>query len=420
MYTSYIGKKFLTLYRQKKNLPDDYSARQFFDEVLFPLFFDDEKHLMQVHNSSFFQKVSNKDLALGKTKPRIQLERLHKQIESGILNGSTYVGNASKNSRQVTSMAIDFSQEDTYSSWIGEALAIGVGGGICILTEKAEVLWSLFKGWFFYRTYINQTPIISRRQIETWNGHWLCHSFQSYFEEDEPLRGYNLPIPVKLEGKSGIPTIGWQRVIFALSKKYPNEIITVYAYGLSRENTTLGFINLYLPKVRKLIHLKGELYTLSDDGRRDADFEKMYNTYFTFKNACKQGVIGLKTLEPDKLREYMPMGSVTFAKSKDYKFSNPNIKPKKDEEAEKFEERKQKAQTKHKNELINFQIYKIWIMAMLNNKKELNALAEQVAQALINYEQKSSDKKRGKTAQESLTDAVKSSKHLRAFIDNLD
>lgn len=62
MYTSYIGKKFLKLYREKEKKPHDYSAKQFFDEVFFPLFFDDEKHLMHVHGSTFFQAVSPNSL----------------------------------------------------------------------------------------------------------------------------------------------------------------------------------------------------------------------------------------------------------------------------------------------------------------------------------------------------------------------
>ncbi len=66
MYTSYIGKKFLELYNRKEG--KDYSAHTFFDEVFFPLFFDDEKHLMHVHGSTFFQKVGKDDFKNGASK----------------------------------------------------------------------------------------------------------------------------------------------------------------------------------------------------------------------------------------------------------------------------------------------------------------------------------------------------------------
>ena len=57
---------------------------------------------------------------------------------------------------------------------------------------------------------------------------------------------------------------------------------------------------------------------------------------------------------------------------------------------------------------------------MLNNKKELNALAEQVAQALIDFEDKSrsSETGRGKSTQNRLSEDVKSSKSLKEFIEN--
>jgi len=108
MYTSYIGNKFLKIYREKNNLPDDYTARQFFDEVLFPLFFDNDEHLMHVHGSSFFQKVSPKSLVEGKTKSQFQLERLHNDVDNNKISGSTYEGYAAGKITQPTSSQVTF------------------------------------------------------------------------------------------------------------------------------------------------------------------------------------------------------------------------------------------------------------------------------------------------------------------------
>ncbi len=399
MYTSYIGKKFLNLYRERFQLSEEYSSKQFFNEVLFPIFFNDEKHLMHVHGSSFFQKVSKKDLEKGKDKSKIQLERLHEDISKNKISGSTFVGYAAEDiqatsSGQVTSMRYLIDDEEIYASWIGQALSIGVAGGL-MLIDKEEVLWALFKAWEIYRKYLSQTPNLKDRQIETWNGLWLCHAFGKYFDQANVQGGF-IFTPEIIQKKLAIKTVDWINVLFALSRQFPNETLTIYSYSLSKTNTTIGFINTYLPEVRSLIRLKEQLYTFSEDGQNDKSFEQLYSTFYTFKNACKLGIIGLKALEPKNLRQFMPSGSMEYAEGKELKL-------------------------KSENEILQFQIFKIWIIAMLSNKKELNTLAEKVAQALIHFEEQSHSSKsgRGKATSSRLSDQLKSSKTLREFIENL-
>lgn len=425
MYTSYIGNKFLNIYRQRNNLPDEYSARQFFDEVLFPLFFDDEAHLMHVGNSPFFQKPTKEAIQEHGSKSRAQLFNLQSKINEGPPSGAIFVGYGAENieatsSGQLTSMSLNIETKEMYASWIGQALAIGVSGGLAMQIDKEEVLWQLFQGWQFYQNFLKQTPNLKDKQIETWNGHWLCHSFGKNYYKEEPLSGFD-PKPETVLGKLAIPTIDWIKVVFALSRRYPEKVLTAYAYNLSQTNTTLGFINLYLPKVRKLFELKDQLYLHLNDRTYYQDFEEMYSTFYNFKNACMLGSIGMKALEPAKLRDFMPTGTAKYARGKDYKFTTTNLNPKKNEDNTAFEERLQKAKRKYSDEIINFKIYKTWIIAMLNNKKELNALAEQVAQTLIDFEDKvrNSDAGRGKSSQNRLSEEVKSSKSLKSFIENL-
>lgn len=425
MYTSYIGNKFLKIYREKNNLPDDYTARQFFDEELFPLFFDNVEHLMHVGNSPFFQRPTKKAVEEHGSKANAQLFNLHSKIAEGVPSGAIFVGYGAENreatsSGQITSMPFDFEANEIYASWIGQALAIGVSGGLAIQIDEDKILWTLHKGWEYYRKYLSQTPNLKDKQIETWNGHWLNHAFGEYFHANNPLAEFDAK-PEKVLGKLAIPTIDWIKVVFALSRQYPKQTITAYVYNLSQTNTTLGFINLQLPKVRNLIRLKGELYTLPKERQNHKNFEQMYSTFYNLKNACKLGIIGLKALEPSKLRAFMPSGTAKYAQGKDYKFSNPNIKEKKNEAAEDFDVRKQKATDKYKGEVINFQIFKTWIIAMLNNKKQLNALAVEVAQALIDFETKgvSSAREKTKKVQSQLSKDVKASKTLREFIEKL-
>ncbi|WP_299435242.1 hypothetical protein [uncultured Maribacter sp.] len=425
MYTSYIGNKFLKIYREKNNLPDDYTARQFFDKELFPLFFDNEEHLMHVGNSPFFQKPTKKAVEEHGSKANAQLFNLHSKVTESVPSGAIFVGYGAENreatsSGQITSMSFDFGDNEIYASWIGQALAIGVSGGLSIQIDENEILWTLHEGWKNYRKYLSQTPNLKDKQIETWNGHWLRHAFSEYFHANNPLAEFD-PKPEKVLGKLAIPTVDWIKVIFALSRQYPNQTITAYVYSLSQTNTTLGFINLQLPKVRNLIRLKGELYTLPKERQNHKNFEQMYSTFYNLKNAFKLGVIGLKALEPKNLRAFMPLTTAKYAQGKDYIFSDPNIKEKKHETVEDFEVRRQKAMDKYKGEVINFQIFKTWIRAMLNNKKQLNTLAIDVAQALIDFEEKSknSETGRGKSTQSRLSEDVKSSTTLKLFIENL-
>jgi len=86
----------------------------------------------------------------------------------------------------------------------------------------------------------------------------------------------------------------------------------------------------------------------------------------------------------------MPIGSVSFAKGKEYKFSN-------------------------EESYTNYKLFKIWIIAMLN-KTELLKLASDVAKALSELD-KADD--RGKKVFATLSQEVRESNNLRLFIDKL-
>jgi hypothetical protein len=398
MYTSYIGKKFLKIYREHYDKPDDYSARQFFDERLFPLFFDDPQHLMHVGNSPFFQKPKDEDVAKHGSKALAQYNNLVTAIENEPPSMAIYVGFAAKDvegttSGQLTSINFQTDAEEMYASWIGEALGIGVSGGFVMLIDEEEILLALFNGWARYRKYLRQTPNLKDKQIETWNGHWLCHSFSNHFDSERPMDNFNVET-AEVVGNLAIPTQKWSQVIFALSKKYPNQVITAYAYSLSQTNTTLGFINIYLPDIRRFFELRDKIFMAQNEvNLKDPDIEKL-ETFFNFKSACKLGTIGLKALEPRGLREFMPKGSRDFTSGKEYKFSDTNS-------------------------YTNYLIYKIWIIAMLKNKTELLQLANDVAKVLIDLENNQTAREQTKTTQSNKSLEVMNAKSVKSFIDAL-
>ena len=394
MYTSYIGKKFLKLYNEQegKNL----SAEEFFNEEFFTLFFDNNKHLLHVGNSPFFQKPKEEDIKKHGSKSLAQYNNLKEAIENDTPNMSIFVGSAAKDvggttSGQVSNINVISDKNEMYASWMGEALGIGISGGMVMLIDEPEVLLSLFSGWKHYRNYLNQTPNVKDKQIETWNGQWLCHLSQPYFDDTNPFDRFQIEVS-EVQGNIAIPTQQWIKVIFALSRKFPNKVITAYSYNLSQTNTTLGFINLYLPEVQRMFDLRDRVFIDEKNTILSEEDINSFSTFYNFKSACKLGTIGLKAIEPAKLREYMPTGSVLYAQGKEYKFSD-------------------------KESYTNYKLFKIWIIAMLN-KTELLNLASEVANALSELEKPRPDA-RGTTGLSNLSREVRESSNLMLFIDKL-
>ncbi len=395
MYTSYIGKKFLKLYNEKEQV--NLSAKEFFDEIFFPLFFDSEQHLMHVGNSPFFQKPTQDAIDKATSKSKAQLAKLHQDISKDIPNMAIFVGYAAKDitgttSGQLTDMDFKVDSEEIYCSWFGEALGIGISGGLVLLIDNEDVLSTIFTGWGKYREYISQTPNIKDKQIETWNGHWLCHALKWVNETADCEEKLDIE-PAEVQGNLAIPTKSWSKVVFALAHQFPKQELISYAYNLSQTNTTLGFIKLYLPEIRKLYELRDKIFI---DERetilRDSEIEKL-ETFYNFKSACKIGTIGLKAIEPKGLRAFMPTGTYIYAQGKDIKFSDDNS-------------------------FYIFNIYKLWVVAMLN-KTELLDLASKVAASVLGYEKTAKSESRGKTSSEHETNKILESKSVKSFIENL-
>lgn len=387
MYTSAIGKKFLEIWNTKEG--QSLTARQFFDEVMFKDFFGNDLHMMQVLNSKFVNpSVKGTNLE----KQQMFHEQIAEAVAENRADASFYVGygaaeGSAGTSGQLTSMPIQIEEEEIYASWIGAALALGFEGGICILIENAELLWKIFKGWKAYREFLNQTPHIKGRQVETWNGVWLVHLANG----GDP-QGCVPKTEEKIEEKKGkivlIKTVGWTKVVFALCKLFPGEILVGYAYKLGKINETIGFLNLHLPEVNRLYQFRDKFFLDKNDSILSYQQIESLEPYFIFKKAAEFGVIGLRVLEPDKLRDYMPQRD-----------------PKKNKDLNLTKEESHK----------QFLIFKLWICAMLN-RTELLETAAQIASLLHDFESKA---ERGKAVNLQLSKDIRAATNLRNFVDKL-
>ena len=347
MITSNIGKIFLEAYNEENGT--SYDARTFFLEQFYPLFFDQNKQMMYVINSPFVQQLpSCRDCIKGiKSFEDIEqrakrLNAFIEKVENNDTDMSIAIGYPSievnaKTSGQVTDLKMNTSKEDIFLSWIGGALGITVSGGVSILFSHKNILLDIFKGWKFYRKALNETLMLDGNKINSWNGQWLFHYYdQREYEEENPLANF-APYKVDKDGIIGIETQTWTKILIGISRKYDNSQLLGYIYSFGQTNTTIGFVPFDLSQIRRPIHLYKKMFGMYNS--RNA--EDLWGTAIGFKTACTYGVIGIKAMEPKGLRDYV--------------YPKGNKAP------------KQPKAPKNENEQTNFNVYKIWILAMLNN-----------------------------------------------------
>lgn len=393
MITSNIGKIFLDAYNEEYGT--GYDARTFFLEQFYPLFFDQNKYMMTAGNSPLENpKLSWDDMIKGK-KPfetpeqrKIRFEKLIKKIEeseadASIARGYASLDVAATTSGQVTDLKLPNSQEEIYASWIGDALGIGVQGGFSILFSKKEILLDIFEGWKLYRKCLNETYMLKGNQINTWNGQWLSHYYDTReYDAEMPLAGYS-PYNTNKDEIFSIDTQTWTKILIGISRKYRNTQILGYIYSIGQTNTTIGFIPFDLTQIRRPIHLYEKIFGMSN-GR---NAESLWGTAIGFKTACTYGAIGIKAMEPKGLRDYV--------------YSKGDNVP------------KQPKTPKNEDEQINFNVYKIWILAMLNND-ELWEKSQELAELL---NEASSDKDKSiSTKRKNLVETMLNATNKKQFI----
>ncbi|WP_447639990.1 MULTISPECIES: hypothetical protein [Chitinophagaceae] len=350
MITTLVGKTFLKAYNEKYN--KGYSAKDFFEQEYFELFFNHPKYLMSGGNSSFENpKISWDKIAKGiipyetveQRRERLIkfIDKAHSangNVDASIAQGYPAAEITSTTSGLVTDLDIYTTEDDIYYSWIGSGLGIGVAGGFNLLINDEQITLETFEGWKYYRKYLND-PILDKlrgNQINSWNGQWLTYKLGKDYREDfdfTDLAGEKIfEIGSTLVE---VNTINWSNLFFSLSMLYPEKILNAYIYSFGQTNKTIGFIPLYLKAGTQLKEVFKQLF------HTELPFNKKYfRALFGMhiKRACELGNIGLHALRPENLKKYMD--------------EDKNLSFKKEEE------------------ILIYQSYKIWLIAMLSKNKE--------------------------------------------------
>lgn len=391
MIAANIGKIFLDAYNEKYQ--SKYTPKEFFVEKYYKIFFNHNKYMMSAGNSPLenpkiswdkmrtgqipFETVEQRNDRFTKTVDKIDAG----PAEASIAIGFPTLDLTATTSGQVTNLDLLMKTDDIYLSWIGSGLGIGVQSGLSLLFSNKQILLDLFDGWQVYRDYLNSTPGLRGNQINTWNGQWIAHRYDILsYDASNPTASFN-PFGTMKDGGMEVNTQSWTKVLIGIARNYPETSFTSYVYSLGQMNITVGFVPFDLPRIRQPF----ELYDKYFGTKNREQVEQLFGTAIGFTKACQMGAIGVNALEPKGFRDSFIKGVV------------PRYTPE-DEEKK-----------------INFNTYKIWLLAMLNNE-QLWEKAQQIATTLNLYSLSDTNAKKVKS--QGVTNLL-ASVNKKQFIESL-
>jgi len=360
MITTLIGKTFLASFNEKYD--KTYSAKDFFEQIYFELFFNHSKYMQWITNSPFVQMKKGQKANLLTSEERLEkLHALYDKAENEIADASFAIGYPAADSKEfastsgmVSDIEIATEEDDIYYSWIGSGLGVGVAGGYNLLINDPEILMTIYDGWKYYRDYLND-PLLDKmrgNQINSWNGQWLTYRLGNNYMPDFKISDLEDEKVIKLTSNViEINTVYWTNLFFSLSNLYPGKDLVTYVYSFGQTNKTIGFVPFYLKSGARLKDVWRQLY--GDPERfNNREFQSLFGLHI--KRACELGSVGLQALRPDKLKDHMKksVGSL-FKKESEY---------------------------------INYQTYKTWLVAMLSkNKQEITDYTKIIAELILRY-----------------------------------
>lgn len=360
MITTLIGKTFLKAFNDKYSKA--YTAKEFFEKEYFELFFNHPKYMQWVTNSPFVQMKSGQKPEKLTYEERIEkLENLYEKASGETADASFAIGYPASETKEyattsglVSDVLIETTEDDVYYSWIGSGLGVGVAGGFTLLINDANILFETYEGWRHYRKYLNDNALEKLRgnQINSWNGQWLTYKLGKAFRDDFDFMTLTQEDIFKVDTTlAEVNTVNWSNLFFSLSYFYPDKTLNAYVYSFGQTNKTIGFIPVYLKSGRRLVDVFKKLFH-SDKAFETKEFQSLFGMHI--KRACELGNIGLHSLRPDSLKKYM--------------YEEKNISFQKEED------------------IIHYQTYKTWLVAMLSkNKEEITDYTLEIAKLIQRY-----------------------------------
>lgn len=395
MITTLVGKTFLKAYNEKYS--KNYSAKDFFEKVYFELFFNHPKYMQWVTNSPFVQmKKGQKPHLLSSDERLEKLENLYSKVEEEVPDASFAIGFPASESKDfastsglVSDIVIETDDEDVYLSWIGGGLGIGVAGGFNLLINDPEITLATFEGWQYYRKYLNDPTLEKLRgnQINSWNGQWLTYKFGKNYSTDFNFFDLEQERIFKVDtALAEVNTVNWSNLFFSLSNQFPERTMNAYVYSFGQTNKTIGFIPIYLKEGRRLKDIFKQLFHTETPFDKK-EFQSLFGMHI--KRACELGNIGLHALRPDSLKKYME--------------ESRNIPFSKDEE-------------KRKEQILIYQSYKTWLIAMISkNKEQITDYTLELAKLILRYRKNA----KGTTGKNLIEKDLFGAKSKRGFIEAL-
>ena len=365
MITVNIGRTFLKAYNKKYK--KELTAKEFFEQEYFELFFNYPKYLQWPTNSPFVQmKKGQKPHSLTTEDRKDKLQDLHVKITAGERDASIAIGFPASEAKEyattsglITDMNLDFQEDEIYLSWIGSGLSVGVTGGLSILFDQSDILLKTYEGWKVYRKFLNDPTLekLAGNKITSWNGQWLSYAFSKNYRESFDFASMDNLNFFKLDNDKTtvvIDTVKWSKLFFNLSRQFPKDTYTGYVFSFGQMNKTFGFLPFKFQQAQKPIFLYKKLFGENAAIHDATVYEELFG--LKFHQACKLGAIGLQALQPEKLFEDI---------AKDRKL-----------------------------DLIKYKTYKIWLLAMIN-KEDTFQLTSEIAEILHLFEKgsKGTDRK---------------------------
>ncbi len=420
MITVNIGRTFLKAYNAKYN--KELSAKEFFEQEYFEVFFNHPKYLQWPTNSPFVQMKKGQKPHLLEVPDRVEkLENLHQKIETGERDASIAIGFPASEQKEfattsglITDLTLGFDDDEIYLSWIGGGLSIGVAGGFSILFDQPEILLKTFEGWKVYRRFLNDPTLdkLAGNKITSWNGQWLNFAFDKRSFREKFDFGYLESRNFFKEDKTSvvIETIKWSQLFFNLSQNFPDQTYTGYVFSFGQTNKTLGFFPFRFLQARKLISFYKKIFGENAALKDASYYESLYGVHI--KRACELGAIGIQALEPEGLRKYFDADKVPNLKKK-------KLNIKKGQSEEDFTIALQEAEKKdYETKIIPFRTFKTWLLAMITkNKEEMSDYTQAVAKAIFEY--RMADKKGSKKRANLIKADLLGSKNKRNFLEAL-